>query len=212
MTTTYMALSLPTVSVTPGPTYASLNNTAFDAIDAHDHTTGKGVPVPSSGININATLEFNDQGASEITFLAFTSGSAPSSTKAIYVNSSNDLYYKNASGTAVQLTDGASIASVGSGILTYTAPSSWPYAVTTGDAQSIIGVDTASARTLTLPAASNSMAFYVKDRVGSAASNNITITPNGADTIETVAASWTINEAFGSRMFISNGVAGWFVL
>ncbi len=170
------------------------------------------MPVPSSGININATLEFNDHGASELTFLAFTAGSAPASTKAIYVNSSNDLYYRNASGTAVQLTDGASVASVGSGVITYTAPSAWPYAVTTGDAQSVIAVDTASARTLTLPAASNSMAFWVKDRVGSAATNNITVTPNGADTIETVAASWTINENYAARMFISNGVSGWFVL
>jgi hypothetical protein len=206
-----MSLSLPTVSVTPGPTYATNNNTAFEVIDAHDHTSGKGVPVPSSGININATLEFNDNGASELRFLAFTAGAAPASTKAIYVNASNDLYYRNASGTAVQITDGASVASVGSGVIGYTAPSSWPYAVTTGDAQSIIGVDTSSARTLTLPAASNSMAFWIKDRVGSAATNNITVTPNGADTIDTVAASWTINENFAARGFVSNGVSGWFV-
>jgi hypothetical protein len=49
-----MTISLPTVGVTAGPTYASLVNAAFETVDAHDHTTGKGVQVPTAGININA--------------------------------------------------------------------------------------------------------------------------------------------------------------
>lgn len=212
MTTTNMALSLPVVSTTPGPTYASLLNAAYEVIDAHDHTTGKGVQVPSAGININATLEFNDNGASEITFLAFTAGSAPSAVKAVYVNASNDLYYRNASGTAVQLTNGGSIASVGSGIISYSLLSTYPYSVSSGNAQQVLGVDTASARTINLPAATNAMAFWLKDAIGSAATNNITVVPAGADTIETVAGNWTIDENFASYGFISDGASKWFVI
>ena len=211
MTTTNMALSLPTTSVTPGPTYADLNNSAFDLVDAHDHTTGKGVRIPSAGLGINATVEFNDNGASEITFLAFTASAAPSATKAVYVNSSNDLYYRNASGTSVQLTSGASIASVGSGVITYSLLGAYPYSVTTGNAQQILGVDTGSARTLNLPAATNAMAFWVKDVIGSAATNNISIVPAGADTIEGVASTWLMDSNYSVHGFVSDGTSKWFV-
>jgi hypothetical protein len=61
-----MGLDLPVVSVTPGPTYASDNNEAFETIDAHDHTTGKGVPIVPNAIDINADLPFNGHDATEL--------------------------------------------------------------------------------------------------------------------------------------------------
>lgn len=212
MTTINMLISLPTVSVTSGPTYATMLNSAFDTVDAHDHTTGKGIQVPTAGININAALEFNDYGVTELGSVAFTAGSAPSVNKAVYVNASNDLYYKNASGTSVQLTSGGSINSVGSGIISYVTPGAYPYSVTSGNAQQVIGVSTASARTLNLPSAATAMAFWVKDITGSAATNNISIVPNGADTIDTVAATLTINEDSAARMIVSDGATSWYVL
>lgn len=53
-----MGLTLPTVSVTPGPTWATQINAAFSLVDAHDHTTGKGLPVPSAGLSINADVSW----------------------------------------------------------------------------------------------------------------------------------------------------------
>jgi hypothetical protein len=110
------------------------------------------------------------------------------------------------------LTNGGSINAAGSGLLSYSLIGAYPYSVTTGDAQKVLGVTTSSARTLNLPAATNAMAFWVKDATGSASSNAISIVPAGADTIDGVAATWTITEAYGARMFISDGTSGWIVL
>ena len=215
MATTNMSLNLPVVGTTVGPTYATLNNTAFETVDSHDHTSGKGVQVPTSGLNINADLEFNSNAATELTFIGLESqGSAPSTNLSVYVDGSNDLYYKNNSGTSVQLTNGSSIAASGSGVITYSEITTSPYSVVTGDAQKVLGVNTTTAKTLNLPAATNVMAFWVKDINGQADSNNITITPNGSDTIDGGAggASLTMNEEYSSRMLISDGVSAWYVV
>jgi hypothetical protein len=211
-TTTNMSISLPTVGVTVGPTYAENINDAFDTVDAHDHTSGKGVQVPTAGLNINADLAYGDNAATGVKFVALNSqGSNPGTNKSVFVDASNDLYYLNNSGTAVQITSGSSIAAVGSGVITYNEPSSFPYSVVTGDAQKVLGIETTTANTLNLPAATNVMAFWIKDITGTAAANNITVSPNGADTIDG-AASLTLNENSSARMLMSDGVSKWYVL
>ena len=211
-TTLNMALDLPVVGVTTGPTYASLLNTAFETVDLHDHTSGKGVQVPTAGLNINATLEFNSNAATELSFIGLESqGSQPGTNLSVYVDASNDLYYVNNSGTAVQITNGGSIAAVGSGLVTFSAISSTPYSVVTGDAQKVLGVDTTVARTLNLPAATNVMWFTVKDISGQASTYNITVTPSGSDTIDG-AASATFNENSGAWTLMSDGVSAWYIV
>lgn len=213
MATLNMNLTLPTVSVTAGPTYATQLNTAFEDVDAHDHTSGKGVQVPTSGININATLEFNSNAATELTYVALESqGSAPSDNLSVYVDGSNDLYYKNNSGTSVQLTNGSVIAASGSGVITYSSITTSPYSVVTGDAQKTLGVNTSTAKTLNLPAATNVMWLNIKDVTGSAATNNISVAPNGSDTIEGVNATWAMNETYGSITLMSDGVSAWYIV
>ena len=59
MSTNITGIVKSTVSVTPGPDWATNLNTSLDAIDAHDHTSNKGVRIVPSAININAALEFN---------------------------------------------------------------------------------------------------------------------------------------------------------
>lgn len=213
MATLNMSLNLPTVSVTAGPTYATQLNTAFETIDLHDHTSGKGVQVPTAGININADLEFNSSAAKELKFIGLESqGSAPSTNLSVYVDSSNDLYFKNSSGTSVQITNGSSLAAVGSGVITYSEITSSPYSVLTSDAQKILGVNTTTAKTLNLPAATNVMWFTIKDISGQAATNNISVAPNGTDTIDGVNATATINETYASRVLISDGVSAWYLI
>lgn len=105
-----MTLVLPTVSVTAGPTWATNLNTLLELVDAHDHSSGKGVKVTPAGMNINATLEFNSQDATEVNSLSMdTRLTAPSTSRAIYTKS-GDLYYKNNSGVEVQVTNGSTIA------------------------------------------------------------------------------------------------------
>lgn len=110
-TTSNMSLVLPVVGVRAGPTYASDWNTAFTTLDAHDHSSGKGVKVTPSGININSDLSFGSNNATTLKTASFDNQSASLSSsflRAVYV-SGGDLYFNNGSGTAVQLTSGSSI-------------------------------------------------------------------------------------------------------
>lgn len=110
MATTNMGLTLPSVSLTPGPAWASLINAAFDQIDSHDHTSGKGKGVPSAGININDDLSFAGFSAKDLLRVGLVSNAvAPTDDRSIYVSSVGDLWYRNASSNAVQITNGASI-------------------------------------------------------------------------------------------------------
>lgn len=115
-TTTNMSLIQPAVGVTVGPTWSTELNTSLGLIDTHDHTSGKGVKITPSGININADLEFNANDAIELRTVAFDSSAAVTTTgdiRALY-HSGGDIYWRNASGAAVQITDGSSV-KVGAG-------------------------------------------------------------------------------------------------
>lgn len=106
-----MSITTPTVSVTAGPTYATQINTAVDTIDAHDHTTGKGVRVPSAGLNINADLSFGGNDATTLRSVAFSSQGSPlgvGDVNAVYVSGGN-LYFNNGSGASVQITSGSTL-------------------------------------------------------------------------------------------------------
>src|SRR6185312_16306510 len=75
-------------------------------------TTGKGVKVPSAGINVNADLSFAAFAlttAKAVTFNAVLSSAVTGYSNALWVDSSvspNNLYFRNSSGTNVQITSG----------------------------------------------------------------------------------------------------------
>lgn len=81
-------------------------------------------------------------------------------------------------------------------------PGAYPY--TTVPQDSIIKVDTSSSRTI-IPLASptTGQKHIIKDTVGSAAANNITVTPSGKNIDG--AASYTINSNYGSITIVYNG-------
>jgi hypothetical protein len=92
-------------------------NTDFDLIDAHDHTAGKGVQVPSAALKINADVSWSFAGthyaiADALAFDMFptTAASVAAYASALFTNSSdNNLYYRNQGGTNVQITAGNSL-------------------------------------------------------------------------------------------------------
>lgn len=87
-------------------------------------------------------------------------------------------------------------------LLSVVTPGAYPYTTLADDA--LILVDTSSARTIIpMAAPATGRRYTIKDSVGSAAANNITITPSGKNVDG--AASQTINIAYGSATLIYNG-------
>jgi trimeric autotransporter adhesin len=87
-------------------------------------------------------------------------------------------------------------------VIEVTTPGSYPY--TTLITDHFIKVDTSSARTI-IPMASplTGTTYIIKDTVGSAAANNITITPSGKNIDG--AASYTLGSNYASVIIVYNG-------
>ena len=127
MSTNITGIVKSTVSVTPGPDWATNLNTSLDAIDAHDHTSNKGVRIVPSAININAAMEFNSNNALELKQVQFDNqGSQPTDqSRALYAYG-GELYYRDTSGNQVQLTSGGEV-NAGGSISNLTSPASANY-------------------------------------------------------------------------------------
>jgi hypothetical protein len=117
-TTPNMTLDLPVVSTTPGPTWATAVNAAFDTVDTHDHSTGNGVKITPTGLNINADLPLNENNVTEVRSVRFedqgTVQTEPTDLGCLQLVG-GDLWWVNGNGTGVQITSGAglSFASLG---------------------------------------------------------------------------------------------------
>lgn len=111
-TTPSMLLPLPG-DHTSLDTWGLALNAVFALIDSHDHSTGKGVKVPSSGIGINADLSFATFAlttAKAITFNPVATTAVTGYANALFVDSTgHNLWFRNNSGTNVQLTNGGTI-------------------------------------------------------------------------------------------------------
>jgi hypothetical protein len=109
-----MGLSIPTVGVDPGPDWANNVNADLTTIDGHNHTPGHGVQIPVSGLSIQVDFPLNNNYLTTVKAVRFTSQSTPLATPGvdqteIYVLN-GDLWYINAVGTPVRITNGSSIA------------------------------------------------------------------------------------------------------
>jgi len=111
-TTPNMALVLPTDGASPG-VWDVILDTIFGRIDGHTHLTGSGVPIVSGALNINADVPwqgFSVTGAKAFTFAEVAAAAVAAYSDAIFVNSADhNLYFRNASGTNVQITAGATL-------------------------------------------------------------------------------------------------------
>lgn len=113
MSTPNMGLTLPTDKGSTD-TWDSILDAVFGLIDAHDHSIGKGVKVPSAGIGINADISWSLAGtpyalsdAKAIDFTPVAVGTVASFAAALFTNSAdNELYWRTTGGTNVKLTAG----------------------------------------------------------------------------------------------------------
>lgn len=116
--TPYMNLSLPTVSVTTGPGWASQINAALTALDAHTHAPGSGVAISAAALSIDGDVSWAGHNLTTLRTARFQNLGAPPALGtdiACLAVAGGNLYYINASGQAVQVTAGAALnaASIG---------------------------------------------------------------------------------------------------
>jgi len=214
-TTAYMNLTLPVPTVEIGPAWAIELITAFNSIDSHDHTNGKGKLIPSSALNINADLNFYSYTAMNLLSTKFVQQTTPlvglSNVASLYVVNGN-LYYTNGSGSSVQVTNGSFLApapgTVNSlGILNI----SNDLTILPSDNYTLIGVDTSAIRTIHLPSialVTPGRLFAIKDSLGAAFTNPIHIVPNGSDTVNS-AAFYNMNSGTGCIWMATDGTSNW---
>ena len=104
MVTANLNLKTSTVGVTSDSTAAQNAQDNIQTLDLHDHTSGKGVKVPTGGLNINADLTFNSNQATDIEAVEFTSQTSTiSQANTLYVKD-GELYYIDAALSSIQLT------------------------------------------------------------------------------------------------------------
>lgn len=110
-----MNLVIPTVGQEAGPNYAFDLNADLTLVDQHDHSAGKGVQITPAGLNINASLSFHDNLATDLAGLVFTTQSSADTTiNAISVAagsgvSATDLYFTDGSGNTIQITKSGAV-------------------------------------------------------------------------------------------------------
>jgi microcystin-dependent protein len=108
-----MNIVLPTPGADTG-VWGTEVNTGLGVVDTHDHTPGKGVPVPSTAVSFVSDIDLNTKALSGATKLQMADQGAALTglTNKLALNAaSGDLYYTNSSGVPVQITQGSSITS-----------------------------------------------------------------------------------------------------
>jgi predicted outer membrane repeat protein len=104
-----MNLTLPTVSTTPGPTWANQINDALSTVSNHNHAPGNGAPIPSSALNIDADLSFAGNRATNLGGSLYTNLTAtPTFTNGVYCRSGN-LYFRDGAGNEIPITSGGNV-------------------------------------------------------------------------------------------------------
>lgn len=108
-----MGLVMPTLNDDVGEWDDYLNELLETKIDPHDHTTGKGVKVPTAGLDIDEDLSFAGQKALNLGGAQLTAVAAATMAginRAFWVSSAdNELYFRNNSGTDIKFTTGGTL-------------------------------------------------------------------------------------------------------
>lgn len=211
---------LPVIGVTVNPLWSQEFLDIFNSISSHTHTGLAGDAAKINASNLLLTQDFSLGGFNTINARSYIMQNLTSDPAGvndvcqIYCKNGN-FYYNNQLGTHIQITNGSALNVVS------TVASAWSYlAVSTNftllnsDTYTYLSVNTTSARSIFLPAASTvptGRFIILKDATGQSETNAISLVPSGADTIDTVSATYVVKKKFGSWMLVSNGTNGWLV-
>lgn len=127
MSTPNMSLPVPSVGSTAGPDYATDINACMTLIDAHDHSSGNGVKITPSGLNINAALTFANNSATNVAAVSFYLQAADPATNGSAYYKGVDLYFKDGNGNVIQMTKNGSVGAATGSISGLTSPASASY-------------------------------------------------------------------------------------
>jgi hypothetical protein len=130
-----MNLPVPVVGVEPGPNYALDINACMAVIDAHTHTTGSGTQITPAGLDLNSDVSFQSNNAISLRSVRF----APNSGVLVGIDDNgaiyqiqNDLYYNDASGTPIRITQNGALAGTPGSIANLVAPASASFVALSG--------------------------------------------------------------------------------
>jgi hypothetical protein len=168
-------------------------------------------------------LEVSTVTNTELSYVSGVTSAIQTQLNAIMTNpmtTGGDVIYGGASGVPTRLANGTA-----GQMLTSSGTTAAPTWVTPAGASPVTAVssnislvnnniylvDTSVARTLTLPTPTSGVLIIIKDSIGTANTNNITVDRFAAESIEGVAASRVLSSNWGSWSFVSNGT-NWFMI
>jgi hypothetical protein len=213
-----MTIVVPIPSVQTGPQWATdLYNALYTTIDQHNHQSGKGVPINSAAIVINADLSWAGFNITTLRTARFqlqaSNPSLGTDIGCLYEGPTGDLWYNDSSGAQIQLTASHAIksASALTGPVTgttrnisttYTIDSITPdyelYASTSGGAFSV-----------TLPAPTAGRQLLLHDGGYSFGTSALTLVQHASEKISGVAASKVLSATGATYLISSNGTDWW---
>lgn len=127
-----MSLIESTINVDSGLAWEQNLNSSLTTIDGHTHTPGKGIAVPSNGLNINTALTFQNNQATNLQATVFTQQSSLSTLNSLWVGTDGNLYFNDGAGDAsLQITQAGALKVTSTGISNGTASASFISSVLT---------------------------------------------------------------------------------
>ena len=215
LTSPNMGIVVPVVLTDTGPDWATrIFNALFTTVDSHDHTSGKGVLITPAAMNINADLGFNSNDAIALRSVRFTQQGAPlavGSDVGCCYDSQGELWYNDGSARQVQITQSGAVKSAPQALSWKLVTTS--YTILSTDPYQLFWLRSAVGPTaIALPSSATvavGRTYYFVDSDQLAATNTITITPNGADTINTLNVAVTTNASGSLIVLTTNGIGAW---
>jgi hypothetical protein len=170
-----MSLPIPVVGTQSGPQYAININDCLTIIDQHTHTPGSGVPITSAALNINADLSIGGNNLTSVKSVRMS----PQSTTLVGASDlgciyevNDDLYYNDANGTAIRITQNGAVAGTPGSIANLASPASASYVsasskfVFQSDVNTPAYIDVASILIRNLTASSNALTLEAPAAMG----------------------------------------------
>lgn len=127
-----MNLVESTINVDSGLQWEQNLNSSLTIIDSHNHSAGSGVQITPDGLNLNADVDFLGNNAIDLRSVRFNPQVSPLAGVAdlgCLYEAGVDLYYNDANGVQIRITQGGGIAGTPGSIANLTPPASVSYDV-----------------------------------------------------------------------------------